>query len=106
MYVYSSGYVPKYRCAIEECESIATASYYEKDISPFGNMDDSDLIFSQFVASAIGQINPSKDLGTIGKTCKRILPSKPDLPSSTYNVSFDASCGSLEKEINETLQNG
>ena len=91
---------------INECENVAATSYYEKDILPFGNWQDSDLIFSRFVHSAIGLINPSEDLDRIGKTCKRILPSNPDLASPTYNISFAETCGTLQKDINETLQNG
>ena len=101
-----SGYVPKYRCVVNECENISTASYYEKHVLPFGNWDDKDLTFSSFVESAIGQLNPNTTLERISKTCKRILPSNLNLQSPTHNKSFGDTCIALQSEIDKTLQNG
>ena len=56
-------------------------------------------MYSKFVESAIGQINPNTN-----KTCKRIFMKESDLPSPIQSTTFDDdTCDNLQKEIHETL---
>ena len=63
-------------------------------------------MYSKFVESAIGQINPNAPLNSIGKTCKRIFMKESDLPSPIQSTTFEDTCDNLQKEIRETLQHG
>ena len=89
---------------INECENITSTSYYETEFLPSGTWNDSDLTFSKFVQSAIGQLYPNKSLPS--KTCKRIAPANTELASPVYKRSVGDSCHTLQNDINGFLENG
>ena len=93
----TTGYVPNYRCGIEECENINNATYYDKEILPFGNWTEHDQIYSSFVELAIGQINPKNKT----KFCKRIPWDDSDLPSPVDLTTSRDTCSSLEEGLNQ-----
>lgn len=63
-----TGYVPKYRCIIPECENVSTATYYDRPVMPYENRDD--LSFAEFVTLGIGGIK--NDIDAAGVSCQRL----------------------------------
>ena len=99
--------MPKYRCGIKECESVPSATYYETDITPYTKWGNEDLVYSDWVELAIGQISPNKSINNIG--CKRISKdfSMPSAALSQQSSSTqDGQCSQLTAEIKHNLTKG
>jgi hypothetical protein len=69
-----TGFVPNSRCLIPECENVDSASFYDRLIVPT-TTDQTNKTFSHFVQLAIGGINPDAKITSLGRTCKRLIPS-------------------------------
>ena len=96
---WNLAYVPKYRCVVNECETVNTASYYQKEVLPFHDAEDMHLNFSKFVELGIGLIDPSSSIDDIGKTCKKINPSKLESGPPTIEMNDTATCEAIKNKI-------
>ena len=83
-----------------------TASYYEREFLPFHDAEDMNLNYSKFVEIGIGLIDPSSSIDDIGKTCKKINPSKLDSGPSIIETNTTATCEALHNKISGHITNG
>ena len=85
---------------------MSTASYYEREVLPFNDAKDMNFNYSKFVELGIGLINPSSSIDDIGKTCKKINPSKLDSGPSIIETNTTATCEALHNKISGHITNG
>ena len=53
-----TGFLPKYRCFVPQCKQLETATYYKNPVSHMNkSLDKSDLVFSDYVVAALGNLN-------------------------------------------------
>ena len=65
-----TGFVPKYRCAIPQCEDPSNTSYFNHEVTPFHS--ETNLSHYSFVKVAIGNLDPNEmNVDKLARTCKR-----------------------------------
>ena len=56
-----TGFLPKYRCLVPQCESLENATYYKNPVSYLNeSFDQRDFEFEDFVLAALGDVNGQK----------------------------------------------
>ena len=103
---WNLAYVPKYRCAVNECETVNTASYYKREVLPFYEANDINFNYSKFVELGIGLIDPSSSIDDVGKTCKKINPSKQEFGPAITETNTTTTCEALQNKISGYFTNG
>lgn len=70
-----TGFVPKYRCLVPQCENIETATYYSQPIvANDPSTNENNKTFSDFVQLAIGKVDPEASIATVGSWCQLVQP--------------------------------
>ena len=92
-------YVPKYRCAVKECETVNATTYYGQELLPFDADKEINMNFPKFVELGIGMVDASLSLEAIGKTCKKINLMKQDLTPPVVQPNINGSCEEFQNRI-------
>ena len=84
-----TGYQPKYRCIVPQCEDVATATYYKNPINYTDEWSEDNLVFTDFVDMAVNS-----------------LPSHHDCERVTFDGAKDDSCEDFTEKLktNSTKQ--
>ena len=83
-----------------------TAPYYERVVLPFHEANDINFNYSKFVELGIGLIDPSSSIDDVGKTCKKINPSKQEFSSAITETNTTTTCEALQNKISGYITNG